>query len=151
MGKYRENHRHRFFDRVKKTNDCWLWLGTILQSGYGQISWRGKGERAHRISYMIHYDEIPEGALILHHCDNPACVNPDHLYAGTHQDNMNDKTDRGRCHSLHGEANPNAKLTTDDVLAIRNAKGSCKDIGKQYGVGAMQISRIKRKLRWGHI
>lgn len=79
--------------------DCWEWVGTKNADGYGLLIWDGKQYLAHRVSYELHRRPVPEGLFICHTCDNPSCVNPAHLYAGTHQDNMDDKVARGRCNS----------------------------------------------------
>jgi len=80
----------RFWNRVKKTNKCWLWLGYKDPNGYGNLNIGGKAYLTHRVSYYIHFGSIPKGMEICHHCDNPSCVNPKHLFLGTHKDNMHD-------------------------------------------------------------
>lgn len=88
--------KKRFLDKVDKSGDCWLWTGTLRKCGYGQIGFNGKVYRAHRVSYDIHNGEIPKGLIVCHTCDNPPCVNPAHLYAGTPMDNTTDMMLRGR-------------------------------------------------------
>ena len=88
----------RFWKYVNKTDHCWLWIGG-LRNGYGIINEGGKfgnAKYAHRISWQIHNGVIPDGMDILHRCDNPPCVNPKHLFVGTHQDNMRDAKIKGR-------------------------------------------------------
>ena len=75
---------------------CWNWTASVRDNGYGQMQTHKKVERAHRVSWEIHRGEIPDGMFVLHRCDNRLCVNPDHLYLGTHADNMRDITERGR-------------------------------------------------------
>jgi len=87
----------RFWHQVKKSDDCWLWVGAMMRNGYGQI----KGENrktigAHRVSYLIAYGAIPKGMNVLHKCDTPQCVNPSHLFLGTHRDNTHDALNKGR-------------------------------------------------------
>lgn len=88
----------RFWPKVDKSGDCWTWTASLSRSGYGGFGFRGKVWKAHRVSYVLAYGEIPDGAHILHSCDNPPCVNPAHLRAGTRSDNMQDKVRRGRDH-----------------------------------------------------
>ena len=78
------------------SNGCWEWVGCIGVWGYGQISFMGKSKSAHRISWELYKGEIPKGKLILHKCDNPACVNPSHLFIGTWGDNMKDMVAKDR-------------------------------------------------------
>lgn len=99
----------RFWKRVDKAgpDECWPWTAARMPKGYGCMG-VGKGvmEYAHRLAFWLVHGEIPDGKFILHHCDNPPCVNPAHLYAGTHQDNMNDMKSRGRQGRtiVHGES-----------------------------------------------
>ena len=86
----------RFWSKVKKTPECWLWTAYRDNKGYGEFGLDRKVHKAHRVAYLLTYGAIPEGAHILHSCDNPQCVNPKHLRAGTRKDNMQDKVQRGR-------------------------------------------------------
>jgi hypothetical protein len=87
-----------FWLRVYKTDNCWLWIGAKNHRGYGQWHQNGKAKAAHRISYELHHGPIPEGLGVLHHCDTPLCVKPDHLYAGTQSDNAHDYWNRQGAH-----------------------------------------------------
>lgn len=128
---------------------CWLWGGNLHRQGYGRIF----GYYAHRLSYHIHNGEIPHGMHVLHRCDNPCCVNPDHLWLGTHADNMRDKFLKGRAPSVHiySEDRWNAKLTIKDILSIK-AKylfGMLqKDIAAQYNVSRATICLIINNKTW---
>lgn len=86
----------RFWSRVRKGSACWEWVGARHTGGYGAISVNGHQERAHRVSWMIHHGEIPDGLWVLHRCDNPPCVNPAHLFVGSDADNLSDAIAKGR-------------------------------------------------------
>ena len=88
----------RFFKKVKKTASCWDWKGSLTGLGYGQIWDRGKARYAHRVSYEIHIGEIPSGMCVLHVCDNPSCVRPNHIFIGSKKDNSMDMVKKGRQH-----------------------------------------------------
>ena len=134
--------------------ECWLFMGCIAGRGYGGIQQGGKMLLAHRAAFELANGPIPAGTFICHTCDNRRCVNPAHLYAGTPQQNMDDKVARGRQSYLSGESNGCAKLTTGQVLAIRTARaGGAKqrELAAIYGVGQTQISKICIGKRWKQI
>lgn len=137
--------------KVEKTDGCWLWTGRLTAKGYGDFSVKKKPVRAHRMSWNLFRGEIPLGMNVLHSCDNPTCVNPDHLFVGTQLANMHDMIAKGRKVVARGEQHGNSKLTVEQVAAIRESTGRGADIGKRYGIGAMQVSRIKRGLRWRNV
>lgn len=144
----------RFWAKVAKADDgCWLWLGGLNVTGYGvfDVSRQDRGHRAHRRSWELTNGPIPNGLHVLHKCDVRNCVNPSHLYLGTHQDNMRDRTERQRASSLSGAAGERhgfAKLTDADVAEIRRLKSdedlchSC--IARRYSVSPSHISMIVR-------
>jgi HNH endonuclease len=90
--------RERFWAAVQKTEGCWIWTHSKQTWGYGQVSVRGRNCYAHRIAFSELVGEIPKGKSVLHRCDNPACVRPDHPFLGTHTDNMRDAAAKGRLH-----------------------------------------------------
>jgi hypothetical protein len=94
----------RFFAKVIKTESCWIWTSTKNRKGYGTIKWGPKDKKAHRVSYLIHKGDIPDGKIIMHSCDNPSCVNPDHLKIGTDQENISDCVSKDR--NCKGENHP---------------------------------------------
>jgi hypothetical protein len=130
---------------------CWLWIGALLQNGYAQFSIESRSIRAHRASWEIHCGPIPGDAQVLHRCDMPACVNPDHLFLGDDADNMHDKIAKGRARYLRGADQPIAKLTDDQVRAIRDDARPSHAIAPEYNVSSGQIRRIKRRRDWRHL
>ena len=88
--------KDRFFQKVNKTDSCWLWTGALSSRGYGSFGVNGKTTAAHRYSYQIHTGQIPKGFVICHTCDTPSCVNPDHLWAGPQSENMKDMFNKNR-------------------------------------------------------
>lgn len=153
----------RFWARVDKNGPipesspelgpCWVWRGTTLRGGHGQIRWRGRNTLTHRLVWTLLRGPIPEGAICCHHCDNPPCVNPDHLFLGTNAGNAGDMVRKGR--SAKGERISHAKLSASDVQAIRSryAAGDCtqRQIAADYGVTHSVIGLIARGETWRHI
>ncbi len=133
---------------------CWLWTASTSK-GYGQLS-RGTGlspYKAHRLSWELHRGPIPEGMDMLHKCDTPSCVNPDHLFVGTAKDNVDDMDSKGRRVNAQpkGVAHWQSKLTDDEVRAIRAATESQRAIGRQFGVHQTLVSLIKLRKIWKHV
>ena len=145
----------RFWDNIHICPDgCWRWTG-YKHKGYGQLRSHyreGPVLRAHQFSYMIHKGNYEKGLYICHTCDNPSCVNPDHLYAGTHSQNMNDMHRRGRGGWQFNKGNRHAaKLTPEEsreACAMRTLGMRCSDIGLHFGVTGACISTATRKLGW---
>lgn len=141
---------HRFWAKVEKSKSCWIWTaGTI--DGYGQFSFPA-GQRAHRYSWELHNGPVPERLCVLHRCDNPPCVNPDHLFLGTREENLEDMTAKGR--RARGSVNGNSKLTEKKVVKIKKLLSlgvKYKDIAEQFGVAEITIYRISSKLSWEHV
>lgn len=149
----------RFWAKVRKTENCWLWIGGKGgQGGYGLIRVGSiiDGTRrhvyAHRLSYEMHHDVyIPKGMFVLHRCDSPSCVRPEHLFLGSHKENMIDMRNKGR--SGLGEKNSMAKLTLQQVLAIKTRLSfGCtqRKLAKEYGVTFQAINLIAVGKNWAH-
>lgn len=143
----------RFWAKVTKGDGCWEWAGFRSREGYGQLRTgprgRQKQELAHRVSWEVSVGPIPAGLLVCHHCDNPPCVRPDHLFVGTSSDNLRDSAAKGRMHpgSQHGMS----KLIEAEVRAIRASTLTQKELSLLYGVDRSVISNIKRRRAWTHV
>ena len=149
----------RFWKRMNHTESgCWEWQGARNPAGYGVVRVHYKMCRAHRVAYELTHGPIPDGLLACHRCDNPPCCNPDHLFLGTRKDNNDDRHAKGRTRSgagsRYGEAINTAKLTADDVRAIRAqsvAGTSQMDLARQYPVTQSAIWAIVHYKSWKHI
>lgn len=140
----------RFMEKVNKTESCWIWMGSKHPRGYGCFC-GGNTATAHRYSYEHFVGPIPDGLCVCHKCDNPSCVNPDHLFVGTHTDNMLDKMAKGRGNHLVGSKHPKSKLSEADVLAIRADVRKQIEIAAAFGIKQAQVSEIKRRVAWSHV
>lgn len=136
----------RWFD---KTDGCWEWKGAIDRNGYGAYGYKGKSMRAPPIALMLDGRPVPKGMYACHHCDNPRCVRPDHLYAGTPKDNVRDMLSRGR--NPVGSKHYAARITEDDVVAIRASSLSPKELATVYPVCASNITMIRNRRTWKHV
>ena len=131
---------------------CWNWTGSLNTWLYGQIKVKRKNVLVHRFIYKYIHNSIPEDKpLVLHQCDNPKCCNPMHLYAGTNQDNSNDKIQRNRTNYQHGEQNKNSKLTKKQVIEIRTSKETQIVLAKRFSTSRTNIGSIQRRQTWKHI
>lgn len=141
----------RFSKYVSKTPSCWEWIGG-KSDGYGTIRIQGKARKSHRMAFLIAHGAIQDGLFVCHKCDNPGCVNPDHLFEATHQVNMKDCSTKGRMHL--GEKCANSKLTAGEVVEIRReskAGATQRDLGKKYGVSQVTIFKIVNRRTWPHV
>lgn len=156
-GKRRSTLKDRFLKHTKKCeNGCVEWTGNILNNGYGQIQRAGKDSKmapAHRMAWELANGEIPDGLFVCHSCDNRACVNVEHLFLGTHADNMRDMTSKRR--HAYGERHWNAKVCEGDVNDIRKryASGAVTqtELSRQYGVSLWIINRIVLNKSWKYL
>lgn len=146
-----------FWEKVERTESCWNWKASKDRYGYGQLTCQGKHRMAHHVAYELTKGAIPDGLCVLHHCDNPSCVNPEHLYLGTHRHNTQDMMQRGRnqCGRFPGSTNPTSKLTEEDVKTIRwmheNGTLSNQAIADHFGVTGALIGMIVKRKIWKHI
>lgn len=157
--KARGSLAERFWRKVVKAgpDDCWLWTGNMLPSGYGQI---GRGGRraatllAHRAAVEIATGEpVPSHLVVMHSCDNPSCVNPAHLSLGTNMDNSHDMIAKGRnvIVSLKGIENPHAKLTPEAVRDIRSSRMPQAALARKYRVSEATIAAVIHGRTWRHV
>ena len=145
----RQDINTRFWNKVKKTESCWIWLGTKNTKRYGSFTNNKKHVLAHRQSYIFVHGIIPNGYYVCHKCDNPSCVNPDHLFLGTPKENTRDMITKNR--KPLGENHKSSKLTNNDIYAIRKSKMSQTDIAELYGIDQTQVSNIQNYKQWKHI
>ena len=136
-------------------NGCWNYLGSKDKDGYGVFGHtRNKQIRAHRASYEYFIGKIEEGLFVCHKCDNPSCINPNHLFAGTPKENAEDMSRKKRSRDQRGIKHNLAKLSEEDVLLIRQMRadgGSLKFIAKQFDICFQQVSSISKRVSWTHI
>jgi hypothetical protein len=144
-----------FMRKVEVTPECWEWRAGRTSCGYGVTSW----DRAHRISYRMFNGDIPAGMYVLHKCDNRNCVNPDHLFLGSHADNMADMAEKGRGRSCPKERHARgsrvgvSKLKEEDIPVIRKrAQSESKAaLAREYGVDASTVSNIVHRKIWAWV
>jgi len=133
----------RFWEKVSKTDTCWLWTAGTTKSGYGSIRINGAAKRAHRVAYEMLVGPIPEGAVLLHSCDTPACVNPAHLSIGSQKENIHDAIEKGR--HCHGEKHWNYKISPQIIKDIQSAHvggATGRAIAKHFAISESLVSKI---------
>jgi hypothetical protein len=159
-GRFKPKPFDTYFD---KGSGCWLWLGGKHKTGYGHYRFNGKIQTAHRVMWLKTFGEIPAGMCVCHKCDNPQCINPDHLFLGAHLDNMLDRDKKGRTNIKPAQV-ANKLLNLNDVESIRciwqekgnknrgnkKSEGSVtySDLGKEYGVTRHTIFSIVHNKNW---
>jgi len=154
--KISEIEHGRFWEKVIKAGDCWNWTGATNGIGYGRLGHRGKQVSAHRFSYELVYGRIPDGMLVCHHCDNPGCVRPSHLFLGTNSDNMKDSVAKGRYKApdTRGELSGNSRIAENDVHEIRRlySLGVTQELlGRMWKITQQHVSNVVTKKNWAHI
>jgi len=153
--RYPKNRKKRFYPTIdiavrldkwsipEPNTGCWLWFGSQDRDGYGKLIRQRKHVRAHRASFEVHCGPIPVGMYVLHRCDMPACINPEHLFLGSNQDNMDDMMRKGR--KCLRPTKGKTKLTPEQILAIRQDRRSLIEIAEEYKITSTYASRIRCK------
>lgn len=146
--------KEAFFNKIIESGSCWIFKGYKNKAGYGIMQVNNRRVYAHRYAFHLYKGLIPDGMMVLHSCDNPPCVNPNHLSIGTQSDNMRQASERGRLANINGENNPNSKLSMYDVCKIRTFLGpkpttkEIKLMSEQAGVSPSCIRSIIKQRTW---
>lgn len=154
---------NRFWAKVSKDGPrhpvlgkCWLWVGGS-SGGYGSIFSAGRKQKVHRYAYKLLVGDVADNICVLHRCDNPSCVNPEHLFLGTQQDNIADMVSKNRQTGAVGERNGNTKLTEDQVREVRrlyrykSRTHGIYALAERFGVSDSTIHFIVQGKRWKHV
>jgi len=136
---------------VSHETGCREWLGKRNHDGYGMIWHEGRYWRAHRLAYRTFLGPIPDGMFVCHSCDNPACIELEHLWIGSNLDNMKDRDRKRRQFIACGERNGRSKLTNTDVASIMESSTSNSEVARAYGVSQSTVSLIRSRKLWDHI
>lgn len=144
------------YSKIDSVSGCWEWQKSKFPNGYGQTKVERKGTGAHRASWIAFNGPIPEGMQVCHKCDNPGCVNPDHLFVGTGLENIQDSTRKGRRFKPFGVLQGAHKLTEDMVQHIKSlpkpvTMKQAKELGKQFSINPFHVYRIRSGKRWSHL
>jgi len=157
MENINQKHINKFYSRIKKTKTCWLWTGCKDKDGYGRQFVKDKTLKAHRIAFYLKHGHLPEDMLVCHTCDNTSCVNPDHLFLGTWNDNVQDMMKKGRYvqggKPHPGEKNGRAILTEKQVIKIfkQHGKKTYPELAEEFGVTRSCIQNIMLGKSWKHL
>lgn len=157
MGVYPRSFRslqERFWSHVDKTDTCWLWRPSAKSGDYGRIREYGRSRKlkAHRVSWEIHFGPLDAGQQVLHKCDNPPCVRPDHLFIGSPATNAADRVAKNR--QAKGQQTGVAKLNPDLVRAIRKRLDECgnqRQTAREFGVSSVTVCWIANGKTWKHV
>ena len=144
----------RFWNKVSVCDPdaCWEWKAQKYKNGYGIFKVNNKRRMSHRFCWELHFGTIPQGLCVLHKCDNPSCVNPNHLFLGTQLDNIADMNNKGRHGDTRGEKSGMSKLTKEDVDCIRfvysNGDATQRSLARDFGVSHHAVYLIVNNKRW---
>ena len=148
----------QFWKKVDTSGDCWEWQGMKYPTGYGRFGWKGKVAYAHRVSWEITNGPIPDGMVIMHTCDNPSCVRPDHLQLGTQTENMKDRDRKGRFRmpEYHrGDSHPSSKMNSSTVLKMRSlydrGLATPADLARSFGYKYNTVWSAVMRHSWKHL
>lgn len=147
---YDADMKNKLLAKIKYINDCWEWQGSLHRQGYGHFPYKRKILLAHRVSWNLFNGYIPENIKVCHKCDNPKCINPEHLFLGSQKENVDDMFQKKR-KDHQGEKHPRAKLTKEKVLEIRQMieKGISQEIiCKKYNITNGHVGSIKHRRTW---
>ncbi len=150
----KEKIARRFWAKVDKAGECWIWTGHRLPKGYGTLGVGDKNKKATHVSILLDTGAFPpDGSVVAHSCDNPPCVRPDHLFVTTHAGNAADRDQKGRWRSpmLKGEKVGSSRLTEDEVRAILASPLGCRRLASQFGVSKANVQAIRRGRSWRHL
>lgn len=142
------------FYSTRGQNDCVHWTGNHNEKGYGQLDWQRRTQRAHRLAWIAFRGPIPDGMCVLHRCDNPGCINVDHLWLGTQLENIADREAKNRGAPMpdnRGSRNGGARLTEQDVRDIRASREKQNVLAERYGISQGAISNICNQRSWKHL
>jgi len=140
-----------FFSKVTEKNGCLLWHKADVKGGYGRSRFNGERMLAHRFSWKIHFSDPPKNMEVCHKCDTPLCVNPDHLFLGTHKENMLDASSKKRIKGPQGEKAYNAKINDLIATEILNSELPGNELAEKYSLTRDHISKIRKGKAWSHV
>ena len=143
----------RFWSYVNKTDSCWEWAKSTVR-GYGSFGAGGVTVYCHKLSWCLHHGPVPDGLCVLHRCDNRKCVNPEHLFLGTREDNIRDMIAKDRSINLSGSSHGMSKLTEDQVRYIKTkllSQQSLSSLSREFGVSVQTIYAIHHGKTWKHV